>query len=230
MGCGARKYFLDGAHSRLTAPRQAFAAVALLSFALPAAAGVVTEPKTGVTFATRVGDMSLLGVGLRTKTFLKFKVYALGFYVADSALSGPLAVHRGKSESPAFYQDLIAGDFEKQFVLKLVRDLSAEQIQETFRSYMPGADAKLLDQFVSYFGATKAGQDCVLRWVPGGGLETTVLGTAKPTIADKAFADAVFAIWLRGRAAPDPIRKQLVSRARELLNRPLSDAGRPLSP
>jgi len=194
------------------------AAVAtLFSLAVPPLASVVTEPKTGVTFSTKVGDMSLLGVGLRTKTFLKFKVYALGLYVADSALSGPLAVHRGKVDTPAFYQDVIAGDFEKQFVLKLVRDLSAEQIQGTFRSHMSSADKRLLDQFVSYFGATKAGQECVLRWVPEGRLETTVGGVVKPPIADKAFADGVFAIWLRDRPAPDPIRRQVVSRAGELL-------------
>jgi hypothetical protein len=206
------------------------AAVTLFSLVVPAASAVVTEPKTGVTFEAKVGDMSLLGVGLRTKTFLKFKVYALGLYVADSALSGPLAVHRGKVDSSAFYQDLIAGDFEKQFVLKLVRDLSAEQIQGTFRSYMPSADRGLLEQFVSYFGATKAGQECVLRWVPNGGLETMVGGAAKPPIADKAFADAVFAIWLRDRTAPDPIRKQLVSRAGELLDGPRTDGSGPQGP
>jgi hypothetical protein len=193
------------------------ALAAALPLAVPTPAPVVREPKTGVVFETKVGDMSLLGVGVRTKTFLKFKVYALGLYVADSALSGPLMVHRGKVGTSAFYQDLITGDFEKQFVLKLVRDLSAEQIQGTFRSHMPSADPKLLDQFVSYFGATKAGQEAVLRWVPGGRLESTVGGLAKPPIADKDFADAVFAIWLRDRTSEDPIRKQVVSRAKELL-------------
>jgi len=177
----------------------------------------VTEPKTGATFATKVGDMSLLGVGLRTKTFLKFKVYALGLYVADSALSGPLASQKGRIGTSAFYRELVVGDFEKKFVLKLVRDLSAEQIQGTFRSHMPAADGKLLDQFVSYFGATKAGEECELHWIPGGRLETTVGGVVKPPIADKAFADAVFAIWLRDRPEEDPIRKQVVSRARELI-------------
>jgi Chalcone isomerase-like len=206
------------------------AAAALFSLVVTPASAVVTEPKTGVTFAVKVGDMSLLGVGLRTKTFLKFKVYALGLYVADSALSGPLAVHKGKVDGSAFYQHLIAGDFEKQFVLKLVRDLSAEQIQGTFRSHMPSADRGLLDQFVSYFGATKAGQECVLRWVPDGRLETTVGGAAKPPIADKAFADAVFAIWLSDRTAPDPVRKQLVSRAGKLLDGPRTDGSRPQGP
>jgi len=41
---------------------------------------------------------------------------------------------------------------------------------------------------------------------------------AKPPIADKAFADAVFAIWLQDRPAEDLIRKQLVSRASALIH------------
>ena len=177
----------------------------------------IKEPKTGVAFATKIGDMCLLGVGVRTKTFLKFKVYALGLYVSDSALSGPLAVHRGKVGTSAFYRDLIVGDFEKQFVLKIVRDLSTKQIRDAFRSYMPEADPKLVAQFVSYFGEAKSGQECIMHWVPGGRLETTVAGVAKPPIHNKAFADAVFAIWLRDRHSVDPIRSPLVSRATELL-------------
>jgi hypothetical protein len=195
-----------------------FAAVlAFCAVAAPAAGPFVTEPKTGVPFATKVGDMSLLGAGVRTKSFLKFKVYALGLYVADSALSGPLAVHRGKLGTSAFYRDIVVGDFDKQFVLKLVRDLSAEQIQGSFRSHLKTADPKRVDQFVSYFGATKAGQECDLRWVAGQRLETTVGGVAKEPIPDKAFADEVFAIWLRDRPAEDAIRKQLISRARVLI-------------
>jgi hypothetical protein len=53
-------------------------------------------------------------------------------------------------------------------------------------------------------------------------------GAARPPIADKAFADAVFAIWLRDRTAPDPIRKQLVSRAGQLLEG--TDGSRPQAP
>ncbi len=193
------------------------AVFALWAAAAPAAESVVTEPKTGVPFATRIDNMSLLGMGVRTKSFLKFKVYALGLYVADSALSGPLAVHRGKVGTSAFYRDIIVGDFDKQFVLKLVRDLSAEQIQGNFRSHLTSANPKLVDQFVSYFGPTKAGQEADLRWVAGQRLEATVGGVVKEPIADKAFADEVFAIWLRDRPAEDAIRRQLISRALVLI-------------
>jgi hypothetical protein len=197
--------------------RNLLAAAAALSLATSPPAPFVKEPRTGVTFAARVGDMSLLGVGVRTKTFLKIKVYAIGLYVADSALSGPLAVHDGKVGTSAFYRDLIAGDFEKQLVLKLVRDLSAEQIQGAFRSHMLSVDKRLLNQFVSYFARTMAGQECVLRWAPGGILETNVGGVAKPPIADKAFSQAVFAIWLGDKPEEDRIRKGMVSRASTLL-------------
>lgn len=199
--------------------RNLLAVAATLSLATSPTAPLVKEPKTGVTFAARVGDMSLLGVGVRTKTFLKIKVYAIGLYVADSALSGPLAVHDGKVGTSAFYRDLIAGDFEKQLVLKLVRDLSAEQIQGAFRSHMLSVDKRLLNQFVSYFARTRAGQECVLRWAPGGILETNVGGVAKPPIADNAFSQAVFAIWLGDKPEDDKIRKGMVSRASTLLAR-----------
>jgi Chalcone isomerase-like len=200
--------------------RNLAAIAAAWSLAMPPPAALVREPKTGVPFAATLGGMSLLGVGLRTKTFLKVKVYAIGLYVADSALSGPLAVHKGQEGTPAFYSDLITGDFEKQFVLKPVRDISAAQIQEGFRTHMRSADQKLLDQFVSYFAATREGEECVLRWVPGGTLETHVAGRAKPAIADRAFSQAVFAIWLGDKAVEDHVRKRLVSRAAELLRHP----------
>jgi Chalcone isomerase-like len=194
------------------------AALALVTVAAaPSSILLVTEPKTGLAFPASSGDMSLMGIGLRTKTLLKFKVFALGFYVADSALSGTLAAHKGATGSSAFYRDLVTGDFEKQFVLKLARDLSAEQIEQSFRSHMPAANPKLLDQFVSYFGQTRAGQECIFHWVPGGRLEVTVAGVVQRPIADKAFADELFAIWLRDRPTEDPIRKQLVSRAAGLI-------------
>jgi hypothetical protein len=197
--------------------RSLAAAIAALSLVASRPTDFVTEPKTGVRFAASVEDMSLLGVGVRTKTFLKVKVYAIGLYVADSALTGPLAIHKGKVGSPAFYRNVLTGDFEKQIVLKPVRELSAEQIQEAFRSHMLSVDRELLDQFVSYFTRTKPGQECVLRWTAGGMLETNVAGVAKPTIADRAFAEAVFAIWLGERPVEDKLRKRLVSRANQLL-------------
>jgi predicted DNA-binding transcriptional regulator AlpA len=199
--------------------RSVVAGALLLSAALaaPLPAQEVAEPRSGTNFPVKVDGMSLLGAGLRTRTFLKVQVYAIGLYVADSALSGPLAAYKGQIGSPAFYRELVQGDFPKQVTLKFLRDLDAEQIQEAMREALRGADKAKVDAFVSYFPAIKSGQECVIRWAPGGTLETVMAGAAKPPIADKAFAAAVFAIWLGEKPIQEDIKKALVSRAGELI-------------
>jgi hypothetical protein len=192
--------------------------VAAAALTAPAAqARDVNEPRSGTVFADRSGDMSLLGVGLRTRTFLKVKVYAIGLYVADAALKGPLAAHKGKTTSPAFYRDLVAGDFPKQVTMKFLRGVSADQIRDAFRESLAGADKARLETFLGYFGDTKEGEEYVIRWTPGVGLETTVAGQAKPAIDDKAFAAAVFGIWLGDKPVQEDIKKDVVARAEGLL-------------
>ena len=186
-----------------------------LALATPALAQEVTEPKSGVKFAAKSGDMSLLGVGLRTKTMLHVKVYAVGLYVADSALAGPLAAFKGKTDSAPFYKELVSGDFEKQIVMKFTREVSSDQIRGAFRETLQGASK--LDLFVGYFGDTKEGQEYILTWKPGGILDVKVAGLNKPEINDKAFAAAVFGIWLGDKPIQEDIKKGLVSRAGELL-------------
>jgi hypothetical protein len=169
----------------------------------------VAEPRTGVRFPEKIGESSLLGVGLRTKSVLKVKVYAVGLYVADSALAGPL---KGKT-GPDLFRELVWGDFPKEIHLKLVRDVSASQMQEAIRDALEkAADKARTDQFVSYFTDIKTGEDYVLRWAPGGTLETIAKGAPKPTIADKNFAAAVFAIWLGDEPIQEDVKRDLIAR------------------
>src|SRR6266496_4968090 len=193
-------------------------AVVVGALAWPLSGQEIVEPKSGAKFPAKVEDKSLLGAGLRTKTFLKVQVYALGLYVADGALAGPLAAYKGQPPgSPAFYKELVQGDFPKQATMKFLRNLDAGQIQEAMREALVGADKARVEAFVSYFPAITSGQECVLRWAPGGTLETVVAGTPKPPIADKAFASAVFAIWLGDKPIQEDLKKAIVSRAGELI-------------
>src|SRR6185503_8544040 len=120
--------------------------------------------------------MSLLGAGVRTKTFLKVKVYAICLYVADAAVTGPLAPYRGRTTDPAFYRELVAGDFPKQVVMTFVRDATAEQVRDAFHESLPTVDPKRLDLFASHFGAPHKGDVYVVRWAPGGELQVTAAG------------------------------------------------------
>ncbi len=181
-------------------------AALVVGLATSAHAQDVAEPRTGVRFPAKVGDMSLLGVGLRTKTILKVKVYAIALYVADAALAGPL---KGKT-APALAHELVWGDFPKEVHLHLVRDVSASQMQEAIRDALEKADKARTDQFVSYFSDIKTGEEYVLRWATGGTLETIAKGAPKPPIADKNFAAAVFGIWLGDEPVQDDIKRDLI--------------------
>ena len=177
------------------------AAASLLGATLsaPARAEDVAEPRTGVRFPGKIGETTLLGVGLRTKSVLKVKVYAIGLYAADSALAGSLKDKTG----PALYRELVWGDFPKEIHLRLVRDVSASQMQEAIRDALEKADKARTDQFVAYFGDIKTGEEYVLRWAAGGTLETLAKGTPKPQIADKNFAPR--SLDLLGEGRPDDI-------------------------
>lgn len=188
-------------------------ALLVLSVAGPALAQDVVEPKSGVKFAAKDGDMSLLGAGLRTKTVLKVKVYAIGLYVADSAISGPL---KGKAGTTELYQELVNGDFKKKVVMKFVRDVSTDQIRDGFRDSLKGVGGKT-EEWIGYFTGIRSGQECVIGWVPGVGIETKVAGVDKAAINDKAFASAVFGIWLGDKPVQEDVKKDLVSRGGELL-------------
>jgi hypothetical protein len=184
-----------------------------LSMIVPTLAQDVAEPKTGVKFAAKDSDTSLLGVGLRTKTFAKVKVYAIGLYVADSAITGPL---KGKAGSPELYRQLVTGDFKKKVVMKFVRNVSASQIQDAFRESLKSSGAKT-EEWLAYFTDVRSGQEFVIGWNPGVGLETKVAGADKQAINDKALASAIFGIWLGDKPIQDDLKKDLIARGGELL-------------
>ncbi len=196
----------------------AVAALVAFSAAGAAEAQTWTEPKSGAAFAVKKDDMTLLGAGLRVKKILfTFKAYAIGLYVSDAAISGPLAAFKGKTTSPEFYKALQTGDFKKEVVLKFMRNLSQSRIQDGMRESLLGAEPKVLDQFISYFPEVKEGQECVLRWLPGGTVEAVMAGQAKPPIANQAFAEQLMGLYVGPKPVQDDIKAGVVARAGEVI-------------
>jgi hypothetical protein len=196
------------------------AVVALVAFGVAGAvsAQTWTVPMSGVAFPVQKGDMTLLGGGIRVKKMIfTFKAYTVGLYVSDAAVAGPLAAFKGKTTSPEFYKELQVGDFKKEVVLRFMRDLSQSRIQEAMRESLVGTDPKVLDQFISYFPALKQGEECVLRWVPGGTIETVMAGQAKAPIADKAFAERLFGLYVGPTPIQADIKAGVVARAGEVI-------------
>src|SRR5690349_7193541 len=124
-------------------------AALILLLVFPALSQQIAEPKSGEKFAAKDGDQSLLGVGLRTKTIARVKVYAIALYAADAALAGPL---KGKNDAE-LYRELVNGDFQKKVVMKFLRDVSAKQIQDAFRESLKAPGDKA-ESWLQYFGDT----------------------------------------------------------------------------
>ena len=186
--------------------------------AVAAPAQTWTEPKSGASFEVKRDGMTLLGAGLRVKKIVfTFKAYAVGFYVDDAALAGPLAAYKGKGVSPELFQALQAGDFRKELVLRFLRTLSAGKIQGAMRESLEGADPKTLDQFVSYFPEVKEGEECTLRWTPGGTLESIMAGQVKPPIANKPFSERLFGLYVGPTPIQEDIKADLVARVKDVL-------------
>lgn len=198
--------------------RTLVAFVALTAAAASASAQTWTEPKSGTAFEVKKDGMTLLGAGLRVKKIVfTFKAYAVAFYVDDAALAGPLAHFKGRTASPEFYQALQTGDVRKELVLKFLRTLSADRIQDAMRESLLGADQKTLDQFISYFPEVKEGEQCILRWMPGGTLESIMAGQQKPPIANRAFAERVFGLYLGPKPVQEDIKAGVVARAADVI-------------
>ncbi len=194
------------------------AALVVLALAGTAPAQTWTEPKSGTAFDVSKDGMTLLVAGLRVKKVLfTFKAYAVGLYVDDAALAGPLAAFKGRTSSPEFYQALQTGDFRKEVVLRFLRNIGQKTIQDAMRESLTGADPKLLDQFISYFPEVKEGEQCILRWAPGGTLESIMAGQAKPPIPNRAFAERLFGLYVGPQPIQADIKAGVVARAKDVL-------------
>jgi len=183
-------------------------AVPVLLLAGRATAASREEPSE---FPSRRGSLTLAGEMVKTRTFLKIRVYAVGLYVSDEALRGILLPHSGRAPTPALYHDLITRDFEKTIVLRLLRDVSAERIRSALGKHLEGADPTRVADLLSYFGAVDSGTEVALGWGRGGALEVTIGGVRRPPIEDRALSEAVFGIWLGEKGSARRSREDLVA-------------------
>jgi hypothetical protein len=208
---------------------------------LAAAQETATEPNSGVAFPFHVsapsgGDQILMGTGIRTKTFLKVKVYAFGLYVDSAAAAALLAGHGGKDhkalqKDAAFYGDLLRLQFPMTLRLVMTRDVGGEDMADAFDGAlrprvqraaaelsMPGGE-DALTTFRGYFSLGEMTKDSELLFTctPDGTLASRVKGEDQPAITSHALCWALFDVYL-GR---DPIsgdgKKNLIANFPSLL-------------
>lgn len=213
----------------VAAPRGALALLFACSLLATSAQAATREPSTGKSFEDRFTPpgaseaLDLLGVGVRTKTFLKVKVYAAGLYADTSALRETLSPFKGRApadlaKDAAVKKAMLGDGFEKSVRLVMARDVDGEDMAEAFsesvepRVARQGAAAvSALATFKSYFkmDEVKEDTDLVFTWAKGGKLTTTIAGRKMGTIESEAFCRALYDVFL-GSDAVSPSLKSNV--------------------
>lgn len=189
----------------------------------------VEEPSTDVKFPITLNvvdkktthQLSGMGVRIKKKFFMKFKVYAVGFYIDEAAAlpalresAADLSVKKLEA-SKDFRKALLSDKFGKTVRLVMVRDVDADTMAEAFEeSLWPRmkertketkdrtAAKAALDQFRGFF-QKEAEEDQVMdfTWAPGGLLYAVIDGKKFPAVKNEALCWALFDVYL----GDDPI-------------------------
>jgi hypothetical protein len=163
----------------------------------------------------------LAGMGIRTKTFLKVKVYAFGLYVDRDAAETALADWKGEmwpdlQKDDAFYAALLGMDFPMTLRLVMTRNVGGEDMAEAFdgalrprvqhaaaEMSMPGGE-EALEQFRTYFSVEEMTEESELIFTCADGtLASSVKGEVQPAIDSPALCWALFDVYL----GEDPVSK-----------------------
>lgn len=228
--------------------RSNLAITALVVFPLAAAVGQraqpgsVIEPKSKRAFPVELrvpgsdAVHTLSGTAIRTKTFLRIRVYAYGLYIDAEAARSMLSRWQGWSAADlerddAFYAELLKDNFGKTLRLVMTRDVGGDDMAEAFDDALGprveqydeehgttgGVDA--LRRFRGYFNVEELTKETelVFTWQLGGTLVTAVAGSVRGEINSPALCWALFDIYL----GEDPImkkgKKTVIERMPELL-------------
>lgn len=156
--------------------------------------------------SAQVGSQALVlnGAGIRTKLF--FKIYVGALYLPQKQASA---------------EAIIADEREHRVALHIVRDLSSEKLLNAFNEAIEANHSKeelaVLDaqmkQMAQIFNAVKEvkpGDVITLDYLPAGGTQISVNGTARGTIAGAAFNRALLRIWLGNKPVQDDLKKEML--------------------
>lgn len=161
--------------------------------------------RDGVTLPTQtdVDGHALVLNGTATRKKFIVKVYVAGLYLPAR-------------ETDA--ERILDADAPRHLVMHFVHDVDKKKMcdawNEGLEKNTPDATPELKGQFetlCSYMEDIKKGEQFVFTYLPGSGTRVSVKGVEKGTIEGKAFADALFKVWIGPHPGPgEGFKKQLL--------------------
>ena len=176
----------------------------LLCVALVAAPAVAKE-KFGVkvpdTMDVGGKTLKLNGMGMRTKTIFKVKVYVGSLYLENTSTD---------------VAKILAADEPRFVSMTMLRNLDKKVVGEAIQAgFEKNAGAQLaalkerMDKLIGSLTEFKEGQVMAITYVPGTG--TTVKGpSSELTLPGKDFADALFSVWLGKSPVDEDLKKGML--------------------
>ncbi len=157
---------------------------------------------------------ALTGIGVRTRTMLNIKVYAVGLYIDAYAAREGMADWAGKEpkeleKDKEMFRRMLQMDMGMTLRLVMTRDVGGDKMADAFEKSlaprvekaaaemdMPGG-TEALAKFRSYFGVDKVTDGSVLIFsCVDGILFSTIQGTVAEAIESPALCWALFDVYI----------------------------------
>jgi hypothetical protein len=189
--------------------------LALLLILLPLTAGAIVEPGTEMEYDDTVTieaegashTLTVTGIGLREKTFMKVNVYVIVSYLIEGTkLEGDQGLALLNVDAPKMIKmDLVRG-FSRDKLCNAFKDVIDENYEDQ------SAFAKDMDDFLAYFTAdAQEGDKLIFTYLPGKGLKTVVNGKEMGVITNFEFVKALWTVWFGEDPASDGLKEDLLA-------------------
>ena len=190
--------------------------LALVILMMPWSAGAIVEPETEMEYDDTVTietdgashTLTVTGVGLREKTFLKVNVYAIVSYVSEGTqLKGDLGKALLELDAPKMIRMDLVRNFSREKLCNAFQDV----IEENYEDQTPFASD--MEAFLAYFTAdAQEGDELVFTYLPGLGLTTVLNGEEKDLITNFEFVKALWSVWFGEEPASDGLKEDLLAK------------------
>lgn len=189
--------------------------LALVILMMPWSAGAIVEPDTEMEYPDSVTietdgashTLTVTGVGLREKTFMKVNVYAIVSYVAaGTQLKGDMGLSLLEVDAPKMIRmDLLRG-FSREKLCNAFKDVIEDNYEDM------SAFAGDMDVFLAYFKNDAQEEDeLTFTYIPGKGLKTVLNGEELGVITNFEFVQALWTVWFGADPASDGLKEDLLA-------------------
>ncbi|HET6923095.1 MAG TPA: chalcone isomerase family protein [Anaeromyxobacteraceae bacterium] len=180
------------------------AALAALLASSTASAREVSGVKVPDTVESGGVTLKLNGAGIRTRTFLKVKVYLGALYLPVPA-SDPAAILA--AGAPWVVRMHFLRDVDRKSMLDAYREGFEKNSREKLPEILP-----LFDRVAPAIADVKEGQVMVVSYRPGAGTTVGVEGGPQATVEGKVLADGLLGNWLGKEPADSDLKEAMLGR------------------